>query len=447
MRHAAISAVSLGMILCLLIIVAHSQTIKLGPAELIYSDAALNGKTIMPGVRPGDSVRTITVDNGDPPHFIIDAPLSTIRNGTAMDFLVSNWQGIDKCLGTPLDPFQKRYWGLPREKLWMNSSVFLKDRDTVSGGGGGAEYWRDVPWISNVYRVQDDGVPGIGKGDLLGFAHVECSKVPKNGAGFYRKTLYKIGLAFCRAKDGAAKWVYCSDILFTKDRYGEEISDCKKYPWGNGMTCPGFLLHNIGGAPYIVKNDSFYVYFMDWDTADTKWNARHWPARICVARARVKDALEEISKRIAAPPVACPPPFSDLWRKFDGSAWSIMGNSAKSAGREVFAPYHGDPGLDIHGDAAYCGPLKKYLITVDMPGAGKLLLYSSKDGLHWDGAPLELDDDTAWRMPHSCFATLASDASIDCHEVGKQFYVIWPRTKNADPTVQELWRREVDIVK
>jgi hypothetical protein len=443
MSHIFKIAMSSGIVFCSLIFAAHAQTIKIGPAELVYSDAgpnSLDSKTVMPGISPGDSVCTITVDNSN--HFIIDAPLSTLRNNSgAMDFLVSNWQGIDKCLGTPLEPFQKRYWGLPREKLWINSSVFLKDRE----GGKGAEYWRDVPWISNVYVVPDSRIAGIGKGDLIGFAHAECSQIPQSAGLFYQKTLYKIGLAYCRSRDSAAKWIYCSDILFTKDRYGEEITDCKKYPFGNGMTCPGFLLHNIGGIPYIVKNDSFYVYFMDWDTARTEWNARSWPARICVAKARVKDVLEEVLKRIKAPPATSPAPFSGLWRKYDGKGWSVRGNSIERAGKEVFAPHHGDPGLDIHGDAAYCRPLKKFLITVDMPGTGKLLLYSSKDGLHRNDAPIELDNDSAWRMPHSCFASLDSGAAIDCHEVGKQFYIIWPRTNNSNLNVQELWRRKVEI--
>ena len=445
------NAVSFGIFLSALIIVAHAQTIKIGPPELIYGDTgsnSLDSKTVMPGVVPGTSVHTITVDNDNPPHFIIDAPLSTIRKSSIrMDFFISNWQGIDKCLGTPLEPFQNRYWGLPREKIWINSSVFLKDKDPDFGRGSGTEYWRDVPWISNIYMVTDTGVAGVRKGDLLGFAHVECSQVPQSMTQFYQKTIYKIGLAYSRAEDNAEKWAYCTDILFTKDLFGEEIADCKKYPNGNGMTCPGFLLHNIEGVPYIVKNDSFYVYFMDWDTAETGWNTRGWAGRVCVAKARVRDVLAEVCLRKKALPLSCPPPFSNLWRKYDGSAWSIRGNSRDIAGKPVVNPYHGNPGLDIHGDAAYCRPLKKYLMTVDMPGDGKLLLYSSNDGLHWNTAPpAELDNDTAWRMPHSCFASLAPDAATDCHEVGKQFYIIWPRTKNSNATVQELWRRKVEIV-
>jgi hypothetical protein len=451
MRHSIKNAFPFGMVLSGLIIVAHAQAIKIGPAELICGDTGTNGldsKTVMPGVVPGTSVHTMTVDNGDPPHFIIDAPLSTIRNSNGgMDFFISNWQGIDKCLGTPLAPFQKRYWGEPREKLWTNSSVFVKDRDPNVGGDSGTGYWRDIPWISNMYMVTDSGSAGLQKGDLLGFVHVECSQIPQSMSRFYGKTLYKIGMAYSAAKDSAKKWLYCSDILFIKDIFGGEIADCKKYPWGNGMTCPGFLLHNIEGIPYVVKNDSFYVYFMDWDTAETGWNKRGWAGRICAAKARVKDVLDEVSLRKKALPVSCPPPFSDLWRKYDGSAWTIRGNSRAKAGKPVINPFHGNPQFDIHGDAAYCRPLKKYLMTGDMPGDGKLLLYSSTDGLHWDDLPpIELDNDTAWRMPHSCFATCDSDAAIDCHEVGRQFYIIWPRTKNSNGNIQELWRRKVEIV-
>jgi hypothetical protein len=443
--------VALGIVFYGLIVVAAAQTIKIGPAELSYGDSgigSLNSKTVMPGGVPGTSERTITVDNERTPQFIIDAPISTIRkNSNEMDFFISNWQGIDKCLGTPFEPFQKRYWGAPREKLWTNSSVFLKDRDPHFGGDSGKEYWRDVPWISNIYMVKDAGIAGVRKGDLLGFVHVECAQTPKSVALFYRKTIYKIGLAYSRVEDKAEKWTYCADILFAKDPFGEEITDCKKYPHGNGMVCPGVLLNNIGGVPYVVKNDSFYVYFMDWDTAGTGWNTRGWSGRICAAKARVKDVLKEVSTRKKASPVSYPHPFSDLWRKYDGSAWSIKGNSTVSAGKQIINPYQGNPALDIHGDAAYCVPLKKYLVTVDMPGDGKLLLYSSKDGLRWNTEPpIELDNDTAWKMPHSFFASLAPDAADDCHVVGKQFYIIWPRTKNSDGSVQELWRRKIEIV-
>jgi hypothetical protein len=37
----------------------------------------------------------------------------------------------------------------------------------------------------------------------------------------------------------------------------------------------------------------------------------------------------------------------------------------------------------VHADAAYCTPLRKYLLAVQTHRAGKQLLYSSPDGLDW----------------------------------------------------------------
>lgn len=105
---------------------------------------------------------------------------------------------------------------------------------------------------------------------------------------------------------------------------------------------------------------------------------------------------------------------------------------------------------NLHADAAYCRPLKKFLITVSngphTDVNGTLTLYSSEDGINWkDPLPVEpLVDNSPGRppywvdnidsshyyieKPHSFFATLDPDASNDCHEVGGDFYIFTPYT-------------------
>jgi hypothetical protein len=392
----------------------NAQTIKLGNVEQVYSDEQLNNKTTM------NRVKSLIPDASG--NFIIDAPFCTIRkSNTEMYFFVSSWQGIDRCVGTPQQPLQSRDWGKSRDALWTNPMIFVHDVDPQLG-----PYWRDEPWISNVYKYDN--------GNLLGFVHVECSQVKHNESLFYQTCIYKIGLAY--STNNGEQWTYCGDIIFTKDRIGPWWTT---YPC-NGFVCPGNGLNNIEGVPYIVISDSFYVYFIDYDYSVV-------PAgRICVAKAKVSDVVERARKipsdNLDVNALCAQTP----WKKFDGTAWSIDAASTTQAGASIVNLLSG-AGFDIHGDAAFCKPLQRYLLTINTGDDGRLLLYSSKDGLDWNTTdPIELDNIQGWRMPHSFFASLGPDASDDNHDVGKEFYIVWPRTSSAYGTIQTLHRRKIEIV-
>jgi hypothetical protein len=104
-------------------------------------------------------------------------------------------------------------------------------------------------------------------------------------------------------------------------------------------------------------------------------------------------------------------------------------------------------GFDVHGDAAFCKPLGAYLLTVNTGDEGRLFLYMSRDGIDWDMVrPLEIDNSPGSRMPHSFFASLGPDASVDCRDVGNEFFIVWPRTSSACGMMQSLYRRKISVV-
>lgn len=405
-----------GMAALLLAGAVNAQTVRLGAIEQIYSDDQLNSITSM------NNGKSVSLDASG--NFIIDAPLSTIRkNGTEMYFFASSWQGIDKYLGTPEIPFQSREWAKPRDSLWTNPMMFTHDVDPRQG-----PYWRDVPWIASICKCDDGG--------LLGFVHVECSRVQHDVVHFYQTCAYKIGLAYSR--NNGDTWTYCGDVLFTKDRIGPWWTS---YPC-NGFVCPGNGLSNIEGIPYIVKNDSFYVYFMDYD-----YSVLH-AGRVSVARANAAEVID-FARHVspgATDAGALRTPQKIPWKKFDGTSWTIDAACTTQAGAPVINRLPG-AGFDVHGDAAYCRPLQEYLLTVNTGDDGRLLLYMSRDGIDWNTIrPMEIDNSPGARMPHSFFAALDPDASDDCREVGKEFFIVWPRTSSAYGMMQSLYRRQVSVV-
>jgi hypothetical protein len=395
--------------------VIHAQAIRLGAITQIYSDDQLNNVLSM------DGGKSVTLDGSG--NFIIDAPLGTIKkSGTEMYFFASSRQGVDKYSGTPELPFQSRVWEKSRDSLWTNPMIFAHDVDPRLG-----PYWRDVPWISNIYKCDDGG--------LLGFVHVECSLVPHDADHFYQTCTYKIGLAYSR--DSGEKWTYCGDVLFTKDRIGPWRTT---YPC-NGFVCPGNGLSNIEGIPYIVKNDSFYVYFMDYD-----YSAPH-AGRVSVARANAGEVIACVRRVSPGSADAGALRTQIPWKKFDGTSWTVDGACTTQAGAPLLNRLPGGSGFDIHGDAVYCKPLQAYLLTVNTGDDGRLFLYVSRDGTDWNSAlPLEIDNCPGSRMQHSFFVTLGPDASDDCRVVGNEFYVVWPRTSTAYGMMQSLYRRKITVV-
>jgi hypothetical protein len=100
-----------------------------------------------------------------------------------------------------------------------------------------------------------------------------------------------------------------------------------------------------------------------------------------------------------------------------------------------------DSQYDLHSDAAWSPALNAYLITVQTHSLGKLLLYSSSDGVQWKYEAVVDDVAPDWQ-PYSTFVTFDSD---DGHVVGNPFDIIYARKSAVAYDVDELAKCTITI--
>jgi len=516
------------------------QTLHVGPPEVVYSytGAGSNNPAVpLKNVKTVNPVYgSITHGQGD---FFIDAPLLTLRTGAnALRLYNANYRGIDMYQGDVNNPLQSAGFNNKRIGVWKNANCgktsvnsFSEASSNVSIFGLIHDYsgvnmpteitapsstwarWRTDQWIANVYQVtsqdcdklkvyRDNKNPPvqttIKPGDLLGLVHLETtmegntqtvssvtglynddstdkanngpnrSFALTNTDNFYKCCRYRIGMAFSR--DTGKTWTYCGDIIKTRSTFGPIWST-------NSVTQPGVGLMNIEGIPYVVKNDSFYVYFCEQDFSNYPTSVAQGES---VARAKVSEVL------FAAANISLTPTSADTnslknfnktyngvainfkgqpFKKFNGTSFSLNGDNTGNAGFLLISQY-GQPGegLDYHADAAYCKALKKYLLTVNTRSYNaatrvynKLLLYVSDDGLNWNKSPIIVDDGEkdgsgqgSWEKGQAFFVTMDPGDPADCHEVNKEFYLFWerksPDTGTYPPFSQSLMRAKIAVL-
>jgi hypothetical protein len=458
-----------------LVAFANAQTIHIGARETVYTSAQLS---TIPMTIPS-AVRAVS-DSQVP--LLIDAPLATLRkDGGTMTFFSTNGHAIDRYDGTPERPFGPGQGKAGRGRVqwveWVNRDISYRLSGPRERNVNTLRYdtkkrcWIDYTWIPNIYKVKasdaaDAASALVKEGDLFAFVHVETMPAGAGTPVF----VFSIGCAY--SADTGRTWVYCGDIIRTA---------CNS---GNGT-------NNIGGIPSMVYTDSqgvkwFYAYFNDF--ADPDWYNKtpkdfHNGKRQCVARAPVNDALvkaRNIYGRVRKARLFSQKDVPVFHKYAAEGVWSEKSAVARDTGAQIIPKCPGIPvpfpfssGLsdggpdsllyDFHSDAAYCRPLGKYLITVSngpdpRSGFGALLLYSSIDGIHW-GDPVIVDSAAGAQYiekPHSFFASLDPDASDDCSEVGKRFYILYPFSYYwLDPRLpagkqwtlrkQELFRRLITI--
>lgn len=208
-------------------------------------------------------------------------------------------------------------------------------------------------------------------GDLLGITHSEV-KYPKKPQQF------ALGIGYSR--DRGRSWTYCGEIVKAADPH-----------------------RNVGGGAYHLVGDYLQVYYNDTQGS-------------CMARAKIADVLREArQQRVGS------------WHKRRDGRWDVPGLSATS-GTPILLHGH-----DLHSDAAYCTPLKKYLLTATLETSEviKLLLFSSSDAVTWqleavlDSTKKDSIEDRLGQ-PYSTFVDF-DGPTRDCHEVDGDFHIYFPR--------------------
>jgi hypothetical protein len=241
-------------------------------------------------------------------------------------------------------------------------------------------------WILGMYRADN--------GDLLGITHSEVRDSP----GRREDQVFSIGLGY--STDNGESWTYCGEIVRAGDPHT-----------------------NVGGGAYIIRDGYLYVYYNDKDTSDRI-------KRPCVARARLKTVLKDASDHRVG-----------KWYKYRDGRWDTPGLS-DLAGTGIIPLAYGAE--DVHSDAAFCKALGRYLLTVQTHGAGKLLLFSSADGLHWVQEAVVDVAEEGEMQPYSSFVDYDGPAE-DCREVDESFYIYYPRKRLEDHEYDYMYRRLVTI--
>jgi hypothetical protein len=248
------------------------------------------------------------------------------------------------------------------------------------------EFWDYNGWYE---KADQRGIWILGMyeapdGALLGITHSEV-RYPK------KRQQFALGIGYSR--DRGQNWTYCGEIVRPANPY-----------------------RNVGGGAYHVVGDYLQVYYNDTEGQ-------------CMARAKCRDVLREAERRQVG-----------KWHKHRQGKWDVPGLAATS-GTPIF-PRKGAE--DVHSDAAYCTALERYLLTVQTHSAGKLLLYSSSDGIAWQLETLVDRNDDGLIQAYSTFVDF-DGPTRDCHEVDGDFFIYFPRKDPRNHDWDAMFRVHVQV--
>lgn len=315
--------------------------------------------------------------------FSFDSVIATLRqeDGSILYWLTNNGQ-------TPRYPM---YRGTEDNILQERTGLFEWDYNGIRTDDPSS-----TVWLMNIYKHTD--------GTLIGFVHREdlYDNNDEEKANFY------IGLAI--STDGGNHWKYGGDI----------IGSYMNHKLGRDEPQP-----NMGGVPYLVVGDYFYLYYNEYISATGRY--------IGMARCQVDETVEALKNGTL-------PKVEKLGRNgFDIDPMEGIG--------KMVVPHSNTGYHDVHADAAWCEPLGRYLLTVQTHQMGQLQMYISEDGIRWDAYVLLDDIGFGDHMqPYSTFVGF-EDASDDFHVVGSRFYIYFPRKGiGSNYGYDDLYRVEVQIL-
>ncbi|MEN8254411.1 MAG: GDSL-type esterase/lipase family protein [Verrucomicrobiota bacterium] len=281
--------------------------------------------------------------------------------------------------GTPLDPLKTHLFSKTEEELWDYNGYYQEDNLTEEG-----------IWILGMHECPN--------GDLLAITHAEL-----NTTKDWRDTTFAMGIGY--STDNGASWTYCGETIRPADDR-----------------------QNSGGGAYIIKDGYLYVYYNDVIPAGelpTDQNRLH-----CVARAPLDEVIAGARKHEVTP-----------WFKYADGKWEIPGLGTNQPGEDLIPTIYGAE--DLHADAAYCTAFEKYLLTIQTHENGKLLLFSSPDGLNWEMETVIDSNDYEALQPYAAFVDF-NGPSADCHTVDGDFYLYFPR-KGPDHDYDYMYRCKITI--
>ena len=240
-------------------------------------------------------------------------------------------------------------------------------------------------WFVNLYQPQP-----VDDGELLAFVHEERAGMT-GGTPQNREGRTRIGLAW--SNDHGNTWTYLGRIIAP---YGD--------PDG----------HNVQGAPYVIKDGYFHVYFTDKVTTA---NGVH--DGIAVARASVASVLQAARSGSLG---------TGLWKKHSNGTFATDGLGGASS---PIAPW----GI-THTQAAYSTHTGKYYLPLTFmtwpSGSGgrvnsSVKIYESTDAVTWAASPsIVVADEAASTLRNDAgyqYCSIVDRGGAPNAQVGADFYV------------------------
>jgi hypothetical protein len=332
-------------------------------------------------------------------------------SSTQIRFLFNNGTVLDQYLGDPTKPFTT--WDSNNSKkwkdVWYNWYVFEWNPlifpflfpNTVMN----PIYKYAAPYIEAIYKDSATG-------GLLGIVHLELRTTLETNP--VPPILYSIGIAY--STNNGNNWTYCGNV----------ITPQAQKPDGSTSA----IYYHIGGGAYIIKKnpingDSIYVYYTDYATR-TPADAI---GRLCLASAKLSQVIDSAKHNTVC-----------TWVKYNKDSSQVQqgltGLGSPILPIENFA-------FNSHNKAVYCKAIKKYLLVVgawdNYLGADTgwaLRMYSSNDGITWpkfwriDNAYYTQTSPIGDIGGYASFSALPNDpdAADDFHEVGRVFYINYPKS-------------------
>ena len=212
-------------------------------------------------------------------------------------------------------------------------------------------------------------------GGILAFIHMEFSDPRKEAEMCY----FRHGLGWSDKESGGRNFTWLGytaepSVSYNHSMFGQQYGRPKWYP-------------NMGLPAYIVKTekegDFFQIYYgdthdlaADGSVQNTSNSGAGNPDQgVAVVRAKVADVVAAAKQGKGVP-----------WKKYYQGSFSEPG-----IGGGKFSPLSIDPQGYMHGDAAFCAPLKQYVMVQQSGGRIQqtsawrqaIILSFSKDGLAW----------------------------------------------------------------
>jgi hypothetical protein len=318
----------------------------------------------------------------------MDGPGTALPSGT--NWIASFWDytshgrgGIHHALlsGTLDSPFANIVWS-------KDNCVRGANGYCVDDPGGAAAFTSFAPgahdvvelWFVDLYWP----APGVTR-EVLAFIHEEQVA---------RTDRMRLGLAW--SSDGGETWRYLGRIISPHiDRVGG----------------------NITGAPYLVRDGYFYVYYTDSTTPEY--------VRIGVSRAPVAGVIAAARAGNLG---------TDLWHKYYNGGWTepSLGGRASFPTEQWGMPHTQTVHSSVTGE--YYMPLyfQAWPVSAWSTLNTTVKLYSSVDGLTWRLAATLADEPASEQGPWGGYAycSVSDPQGTPNHEAADKFYVYCLKFKN-----------------